>query len=764
MSDGLYPSSQPGLSPGATTIQKRENPRLLRILQWDLSAFGLNTSNVGNVVGFIHVLRGTSDPAFVAYNTTSFRALGDIKPSCTSIVDIPVWLQANRGIEANTNNQLLSWKNDGISTSNAEQNTPSIAPIYNKATLDNNYRPFIQFTNNKILSQVNTPFATNSNFNIFVVARATTNTGYKKIVGFKKSGSSRNDYSSLWLTPTGALEFRDSSLTILTSTSTPGINNNGIWNISYTQGGALTISLNGNTPQSSSNLTLNLPTYYTEYGNNTSNFDLSEIVFYKNNLSDLEKRKIHSYLSLKYGIHYTSNFISGTNDTIWDQSNGGYNSRVFGIGREDCIGIAQKQSHSVTGGINNNDLLKIGIDNILTENTLNNSNLPDAHFIFWGDNNGALTTTNNVRSSAYCLVTPQRTWRAQTTGNLANSLSTQVDFTVSGISGNGWVAPTNNPQDYYLLIDRNRNGLYNDDGDAAIPATKVSGGTLTFKNIKWDVDNNSSDIFTIGYKLATPNAGEDQVLASNSFTMSGSPTIGTWSIVSKEPIDANVIINNFNVYNTSVIIPNGAAATLRWQPSGTGSYCYDDVNLLNTSTILPIELISFSAKLNNNQTDLVWETASEMINKGFEIERSNDAKKWDNIGFVNSQSENGFSNSRLKYDFTDISPLNGINLYRLKQIDFDLKFEYSPIRSVTINPANLIKLYPNPVTNLLSIVGLEGNEVIIIFDMLGHLICSQNAFQNTQIISFDHLPIGLYSINIIKKDGSSNSYKIIKSK
>src|SRR5690606_28516311 len=96
--------------------------------------------------------------------------------------------------------------------------------------------------------------------------------------------------------------------------------------------------------------------------------------------------------------------------------------------------------------------------------------------------------------------------------------------------------------------------------------------------------------------------------------------------------------------------------------------------------------------------DLTWATASEYNNDRFEIERSTNGLNWSQIGSVSGM---GTTQQRHEYLFTDEYPENGENYYRLKQVDFDDKYEYSPIRLVTfgseITPDNSrIVWYPNP--------------------------------------------------------------------
>lgn len=103
-------------------------------------------------------------------------------------------------------------------------------------------------------------------------------------------------------------------------------------------------------------------------------------------------------------------------------------------------------------------------------------------------------------------------------------------------------------------------------------------------------------------------------------------------------------------------------------------------NCDNCGVALPIELISFEAKLNtNNQVDIFWATASEQNNDFFTIERSTDGLNWE---IVTTVAGAGNSINRIDYHAYDARPVSGISYYRLKQTDFDGAFEYSYIVSV----------------------------------------------------------------------------------
>lgn len=98
---------------------------------------------------------------------------------------------------------------------------------------------------------------------------------------------------------------------------------------------------------------------------------------------------------------------------------------------------------------------------------------------------------------------------------------------------------------------------------------------------------------------------------------------------------------------------------------------------------------------------LEWQTSSELNNKGFSIESSLNAMKFNQIGFVKG---NGTANATNGYSFTESAPAN-ITYYRLKQIDFDSTSHYSKVIMVKKGTGNLqseaISVFPNPSTGQL---------------------------------------------------------------
>jgi hypothetical protein len=117
---------------------------------------------------------------------------------------------------------------------------------------------------------------------------------------------------------------------------------------------------------------------------------------------------------------------------------------------------------------------------------------------------------------------------------------------------------------------------------------------------------------------------------------------------------------------------------------------------LNGASVLPVELVSFTATANGMNTNLHWSTATEINNSGFEIQRRQ-ASDWAKVGFVAGA---GTSNSPRNYSYTDSKLTSGSYSYRLKQIDNNGAFRYGSTVEVAISSAPaafaLSQNYPNP--------------------------------------------------------------------
>ncbi|MBN8544564.1 MAG: T9SS type A sorting domain-containing protein [Ignavibacteria bacterium] len=188
-----------------------------------------------------------------------------------------------------------------------------------------------------------------------------------------------------------------------------------------------------------------------------------------------------------------------------------------------------------------------------------------------------------------------------------------------------------------------------------------------------------------------------------------------WSAIIPGTGNTGMAGNEFYVMTTTVALPNHTNADLQ------------TINSTDNSGLnypLPVELTSFTAKVSDNGTvHLNWETATEVSNYGFEIERKSVSSDWIKIGFVEGH---GTTNSPKYYSYTDKPVATGKITYRLKQIDNDGQFEYSPEVEILVenllNGFVLEQNYPNPFnpeTSIRFVLKKDTKATLKVYNSLG---------------------------------------------
>ncbi|MBC5775902.1 T9SS type A sorting domain-containing protein [Pontibacter sp. KCTC 32443] len=143
---------------------------------------------------------------------------------------------------------------------------------------------------------------------------------------------------------------------------------------------------------------------------------------------------------------------------------------------------------------------------------------------------------------------------------------------------------------------------------------------------------------------------------------------------------------------------------------------------------LPVELTSFEGKATESGINLEWETASELNNSHFDVERSPDGNHFSSIGTVQGS---GTTSLPASYKLTDKDPLKGINYYRLKQVDYDNAFSYSKTIAVhwETGDAMQVMLLPNPCRNgdcTITLSNVANTETLVqLKDMAGRVVYSK---------------------------------------
>ena len=180
-----------------------------------------------------------------------------------------------------------------------------------------------------------------------------------------------------------------------------------------------------------------------------------------------------------------------------------------------------------------------------------------------------------------------------------------------------------------------------------------------------------------------------------------------------------------------------------------------------TFVSLPIELLSFTAKPEGRNVLLEWQTATEINNDYFTIERSKDVQDWE---YVTSIDGAGNSNIAINYSAYDYSPYSGTSYYRLKQTDFDGQFTYSAIRTVRFTINATMVIYPNPTAGLITIqASVSELETLIVYNALGQNVTNHVRIttinEGVKQLDLQELASGVYMVKtstmvnrIIKND------------
>jgi hypothetical protein len=190
-----------------------------------------------------------------------------------------------------------------------------------------------------------------------------------------------------------------------------------------------------------------------------------------------------------------------------------------------------------------------------------------------------------------------------------------------------------------------------------------------------------------------------------------------------------------------------------------------DMGAYKNQAVLPVEMLYFTGEALENGNFLTWATASEENNAGFEVQKSTDARTFEKIGFVVG---NGTTYEQQTYNFLDTKSfqnLTGLNTvyYRLKQLDFDDKFEYSNIVSISNQntAATSLLLYPNPaISSNLTIENGEGTAVL--FNALGQPLRQFNINNSNYLLNVNELPQGIYTLQIRRTDGTTVVQQFVK--
>ncbi len=210
--------------------------------------------------------------------------------------------------------------------------------------------------------------------------------------------------------------------------------------------------------------------------------------------------------------------------------------------------------------------------------------------------------------------------------------------------------------------------------------------------------------------------------------------------------------------NATNVVAEGAK-TGTFGNTGTGFEFTGVVFSVNNGP-LPVTYISFTASVENTIVNLNWETSEEANNDFFEIQRSVNAKNFETIGRLKGQLTTA---QQTHYSFADLQPNEGVNYYRLGQVDVDGSVNFSKIIAVRVESSDSqsFVLMPNPTTDKLLITNLRSGSNVEVFDLSGQKQKQFTASGLNLLLETKDIPDGMKLIRVTNPDGFSSTKKLM---
>ncbi len=191
---------------------------------------------------------------------------------------------------------------------------------------------------------------------------------------------------------------------------------------------------------------------------------------------------------------------------------------------------------------------------------------------------------------------------------------------------------------------------------------------------------------------------------------------------------------------------SGAAAGSNPYTTGLASItAFSPFTVSSNINTLPVELLEFNARKEEQKVRLDWITATEINNHYFDVEWSRDGFDFEKIGEMQGAGDTQWETY---YSHYHNEPQIGLNYYRLKQVDFDGTFEYSDIRSILFSKSDQsgMTLFPNPTKNYIYIRS-DRQGPFEIMDLLGRIIF-QGELNGTKELDITQLAAGKYFVRM----------------
>jgi hypothetical protein len=211
-------------------------------------------------------------------------------------------------------------------------------------------------------------------------------------------------------------------------------------------------------------------------------------------------------------------------------------------------------------------------------------------------------------------------------------------------------------------------------------------------------------------------------------------------------------------------VKNGSTCGTPCPVSGGFSTCDSGDSFCTTNNVLPITLLSFTARETGESVTLDWATIMEESFEKFVVERSSNGIQFNGIAEIPGAGKNIYD-IKTEYNFNDSNPLAGFNYYRLKIVDIDQQFEYSPLRAVKIQSSKKFWVHPNPSSGSINFyTNFDATQAdrIVLIDQMGKELIEVPADNSGSVeVSGDIRP-GIYLLKYFTRGAQYSSRVILK--
>ncbi len=258
--------------------------------------------------------------------------------------------------------------------------------------------------------------------------------------------------------------------------------------------------------------------------------------------------------------------------------------------------------------------------------------------------------------------------------------------------------------------------------------------------------------FTVAPPIPDKAVGKEWDITSSSPSSTSLSFTPSDPIATTSPVIGHYVAGSWEELSATRSGNTWTATTTSFSPFGVGD-----------ATAFPIELLSFSAKPLASSIRLDWATASEQNNDYMAVEKSAEGLRWEEIGRVAGAGTTTLPQS---YTLTDDKPLPGLNYYRLRQVDFDGRFEYHKTIVVDFKGGQSggLYLFPSPAQDRLHVnlpAPASQDGVLWLLDVQGRVLQRQTVAQGGTQAVFEvaTLPEGIY---FVRMEGDARSFRFVR--